>query len=110
MDSVLAQGNVGPWCLVAVIGEFDLASAPAIRTQLISVINANPGRDLAIDLRGVGFIDSVGLGVLVGARRRVTTTGGRFALIVDDLRLLRSISLAGLSEVFVTFTSPSDLS
>lgn len=56
--------------VVKVGGEIDVASAPELRDCLNQTINAD-SRHLVVDLRQVSFMDSVGLGVLVGAHRRL---------------------------------------
>jgi anti-sigma B factor antagonist len=58
----------GGWSVLAVTGDCDLASAPELRRQLLHV--AGEGDRVAIDLSSVSFIDSVGLGLLIGAARR----------------------------------------
>jgi anti-sigma B factor antagonist len=67
--------TTGRFTVVRVGGEIDLASAPELRQCLDQTINGG-SRQLVVDLRQVGFMDSVGLGVLVGARRRLLAAGG----------------------------------
>lgn len=55
--------------MLSVTGDCDLASAPTLRRELARAAEATDR--LAVDLRGVSFLDSVGLGLLVGAARRV---------------------------------------
>ena len=57
------------WAVLSVTGDCDLASGPELRKQ-IHAAAADVDR-LVIDVSGVGFLDSVGLGLLVGAARRV---------------------------------------
>ena len=54
-------------------GELDLEGAPELRRALIEAIDEQPGRQLVVDLEGVDFIDSAGLGVLVGGLKRART-------------------------------------
>ena len=56
--------------LVLISGEIDVSTAPAVRDVLADVLDAG-ARRVTIDLAGVGFVDSSGLGVLVGALRRI---------------------------------------
>jgi anti-sigma B factor antagonist len=56
--------------------------------------------DLVVDLRDVGFIDSTGLGVLVGALRDVRRHGGRLQLVVRDPRLVRLLRISSLDQLF----------
>jgi anti-sigma B factor antagonist len=57
------------WSVLSVTGDCDLASGPELRKHIQRA--AAQAERLVIDLSGVGFLDSVGLGLLVGAARRV---------------------------------------
>jgi anti-anti-sigma factor len=67
------------------------------------------GNRIAIDLRKVGFMDSVGLGVLIGARRRASADGVAVALICVDGPVRRVIDVAGLADVFTIVGSEDEL-
>lgn len=51
-------------------GDLDLATAPAARAQVLAVFAAGGDGTVEVDLRGVDFVDSSGIGVLVGVVRR----------------------------------------
>jgi anti-anti-sigma factor len=61
--------------LVTVRGELDLATVPALRGALLGVIDRH-ARRLVLDLSGVTFIDSVGVGAVLHAKRRLGPDGG----------------------------------
>jgi hypothetical protein len=48
----------------------------------------------------LSLVDSVGIGVLAAAARRVKSTGGSFVLAADDPRLLRTLKMKGLDRLF----------
>ena len=76
--SVRVEGLSGPgdgWSLARVAGELDIATAPALREQLLRAI-ATHGPSLVLDLDDVAFLDSTGLGVIVGVLKRARTLGG----------------------------------
>ena len=55
---------------VTVSGEIDVATSPQLRDQLSSLL-ANGARDITLEFEGVSFVDSSGLGVLVGTYKRL---------------------------------------
>ncbi len=83
--------------VVVVEGEIDVASAPALEKHLEEVPASG---DLTVDLRQVGFLDSTGIGVLVGAQQRRREQGGRVRLVIDTDRLRRLFEITGLTGVF----------
>ena len=92
----------GGYIVVKVGGEIDMASAPELRECLYHTIDAG-SRQLVVDLRQVSFIDSMGLGVLVGAKRRLREHGyddGSVLLVGADGLVLRAFRLSGLDRVF----------
>jgi anti-sigma B factor antagonist len=92
----------GGCIVVKVGGEIDMASAPELRECLHQMIDAG-SRRLVVDLLQVGLIDSVGLGVLVGARRRLREQGdddGWIRLVGAGGLVLRALRLSGLDRLF----------
>ena len=56
--------------VVAVRGEIDVATSPQLRNDLNTLV-ARGARHITLDFSGVSFVDSSGLGVLVGAYKRL---------------------------------------
>ena len=83
---------------VAVSGELDLASASEVETRLGELIDDH-ARTIVIDLMGVHFVDSAGLGVLVSATQSLRSVGGELVLAADDRRILRLLEITGLDHV-----------
>ena len=54
---------------------------------------------MVLHLDGVTFMDSTGLGVLVGAHKAQVAGGGRFEVVCSDPRLLRILRITGLHRV-----------
>jgi anti-sigma B factor antagonist len=87
-----ADSPSGP-AVIAATGELDVYTAPRLR----EVLDAEPaGAGLVVDLSGLDFIDSTGLGVIVATHQRLSDGGGRLALAIGSDRVERPFKLAGL--------------
>ena len=85
-------------------GEIDIYTAPRLRELLIDL--AGTGRcQLIVDLDKVGFLDSTGLGVLVGALKRVRPHDGWLDLVCTQQRILKTLRITGLAQVFGIYPS-----
>jgi len=82
--------------VVHVRGELDISTAPMLRQVLIDVLATAPSTHLVVDLSGVEFIDSTGIGVIVGAHKRATEKGGRLTTVVTTARVRRALKMTGL--------------
>jgi anti-sigma B factor antagonist len=88
----------GDSVVVEVTGDLDLASAPALRHEVLALLNAGH-RSIVIDLTPTGFLDSLGLGVLVAVWKRVVVHGGAFAVVCPEPRLRRVFAVVELDRI-----------
>lgn len=88
--------------IVAPMGEIDLASSPRLRKGLEEAFTTDLSR-FVIDLRGVGFIDSTGIGELVGCLRRCRDADLPLALVVPEGSITKILHVTGMDSVFDTF-------
>ena len=84
--------------IVVVSGDVDISTSPALREALAGVLN-NGTRAVVVDMSGVRFVDSTGLGVLVGAYTAVRNAGGRLAVVNDHAAVLKVLSITALHDV-----------
>lgn len=73
--AVVSSAHRDGWWVVSVAGEIDVHSGPSLREHLLRAL-ASGERGLIVDLAGVSFLDSSGLGVLVAAHKRARASGG----------------------------------
>lgn len=104
--SVTSRAN-GDRTVVAVTGEIDVYTAPVLREELASLIDGQH-TDLVVDLTAVRFMDSTGLGVLVGALKKVRTLGGELQLVIDQDKILKVFRITALTQVFTIHSSLDD--
>ncbi|MDA0169529.1 STAS domain-containing protein [Solirubrobacter taibaiensis] len=91
--------------VIAVRGELDIATAPELRAALAEAIHTLPGTRLIADLEGLEFIDSAGLGILIGGRKRAQAQGGDLVLVSTGRNISRALELTGLTRVFAVYSS-----
>ena len=105
MDLVLNEYSAAPGrTVIAVNGEIDVYTAPRLREMLIRLVDEEKYH-LIVDMEGVEFLDSTGLGVLVGGLKRVRSHDGGIDLVCTQGRILRIFRITGLSKVFSIFDS-----
>jgi len=85
--------------VIDVQGEIDMYTAPQLRQLLIDLVSRG-SYQLVVDLDKVGFLDSAGLGVLVGGLKRVRAHDGWLDLACTQQRIPRIFRITGLTEVF----------
>ena len=85
--------------VIDVRGEIDMYTAPRLRELLIDLVSRG-SYQLVVNLDKVGFLDSTGLGVLVGGLKRVRAHDGSLDLVCTQQRILKIFKITGLTEVF----------
>ncbi|MDS1270014.1 STAS domain-containing protein [Lipingzhangella sp. LS1_29] len=93
--------------IVVVEGEIDVYTAPRLRELLINLVS-NGNFHLVVDMEKVEFLDSTGLGVLVGGLKRVRAHDGTLDLVCTQERILKIFRITGLTKVFGIHDSVAD--
>ena len=85
-------------------GEIDVYTAPKLRDTITELVAAG-NYDIVIDMERVEFLDSTGLGVLVGGLKKVRAHDGSLQLVCNQDRLLKIFRITGLAKVFTIHDS-----
>lgn len=102
MDLSLHTRTEGEFEIIDVAGEIDVYTAPRLREALVDLV-AKGRHNLIIDVERVEFLDSTGLGVLVGGLKRVRSHDGSLDVVCTQDRLLKIFRITGLTKVFGIF-------
>lgn len=83
---------------VAIAGDVDIDVTPALRDRLHAVLERGP---LVLDLGGVGFLDSTGIGMLIGLLRRAERYGWSMTVIPPEGPARRALDQCGVTEALL---------
>ncbi len=99
IDSAIGQGEFGP-VVLTLFGDLDMAGAPALRQAVVAEVTLGT-RLLVLDLTAVDFLDSTGLGAVVGGLRRFRAHKGDLMVVCPEPRIRRVFESCDLDRVFV---------
>jgi stage II sporulation protein AA (anti-sigma F factor antagonist) len=102
MDAMISYEPVDPDGLVVatLAGELDLDRADDVRDSLARTASTPGCRYLRVDVSGLGFIDSYGLGALVSARNSAAAAGVTLTLAEPSPPVRKAVEVTGLGDVF----------
>ena len=89
----------GDCAVLRIDGEIDAYAAPQIRDRVLDLAR-NGTVHIIADLRGVGFLDSAGLGALVAARKELRGRAGSLMLVAGTGRIAQVLRITGLTDAF----------
>ena len=107
MDLRLETSDQNGTTVLSAYGEIDVATAPQLRQQIVEIASSSSA-PLVIDLEGVDFLDSTGLGVLVSGLKRFRTLGSDVLLVATRPRILKVFEITGLTQVFSIHATVDD--
>ncbi len=91
--------EVGGVSVIELRGEIDLSTSPSFKEKVYEIIESGK-KDVVIDLNGLEFMDSTGLGVLVATLKKTSVEGGSIRLICNKRSILKIFTITGLDKVF----------
>jgi len=93
--------------VIALSGEVDVYTSPRLKQEMVDLLNRGTVK-LVVDLSAVEYLDSTGLGVLIGGLKRARERDGDLRLICDNLRILRIFEITGLTKIFDIYRSEEE--
>lgn len=100
--------TTGHMLTLALSGELDMLTSPAL-ARALEQLPASDVELIVVDLRGLEFMDSTGLHVLVQGHQQAHESGQRFALVRGGEQIRRVLDLTGVAEAIAIVDSPDEL-
>lgn len=93
--------------IVRLEGELDHHTADMVRQRVESELDRGVTEHLVINMEQLSFMDSSGLGVILGRYKRVTAAGGRMSLCAVNDQLMKLFELSGMLKILRIYTTES---
>ncbi|NLN77590.1 MAG: STAS domain-containing protein [Armatimonadetes bacterium] len=107
MDLVINVRRNGAVPIIDLSGEVDAYTSARFREAMVELIDGGSA-NLIISMLKVDYIDSSGLGALVGGLKRSTENGGRIVIVCDNPQIRKVFEITGLEKVFPIFEAEVD--
>ncbi|MBO5955877.1 MAG: anti-sigma F factor antagonist [Clostridia bacterium] len=91
--------NIGTTLVVKIKGEIDHHTAPVLREALDREIALHNIQNIVLDFDGVTFMDSSGIGVIVGRYKQISARGGRIMIIRVKSQVDKILEISGLKKI-----------
>jgi anti-anti-sigma factor len=95
--------------LMEVVGDIDLSTLPQLQRAIDNLFNSKNSMRLIIDLRRVTFIDSSGVGALIGAKKRLMTRHGELYVICGNDHVRKKLGLMRLGNIMRLHSTPEEV-
>lgn len=107
MDLQIEVRRKNVFAILDLVGEVDAYTAGRFREIMLKVIEEGH-KNIVISMKSVEYIDSSGLGALVGGLKRVSEKNGKIVIICDNQQVKKVFEITGLEKVFQIFASESE--
>ena len=104
LTTLLKQGVL----IVRVEGELDMHVAGEFRHKIDEALEASGVKNIMLSLEGVTFIDSSGLGVILGRYKKISLLGGNLLAVHIQPQVARIFELSGLLKIIKLYNSEAD--
>ena len=89
--------------IIQIAGEIDHHTSTELRRQTESALEQMGGRNIIFGFQEVTFMDSSGIGVMIGRYKQIRSLGGRIAIACPNEKIEEIIRLSGLSQILPSF-------
>lgn len=89
--------------IIRLAGELDHHTAEQVRSTIESELEKGIYSHLVLNLAGLDFMDSSGLGVILGRYKQITGLGGKMTLCSMQPSVYRLMEMSGLFRILSTY-------
>lgn len=107
MDLKITVRREGDIAVIDLAGEVDAYTSSRFREVMLEVIEGGTCR-IVVSMLNVDYIDSSGLGALVGGLKRTSERSGKIVLVCDKPQVRKVFEITGLEKVFQIFASEEE--
>jgi anti-sigma B factor antagonist len=107
MDLQISVRRSDDVAIIDLAGEVDAYTSARFREVMMDIIEDGTAR-LVVSMAKVDYIDSSGLGALVGGLKRTSERNGRITLICDRIQVKKVFEITGLEKVFPIFDNEQE--
>ena len=100
--------NKGTTLIISIIGELDHHSADYIRQKVDGEIIKSSTRNIIFDLSKLSFMDSSGIGVIMGRYKNIQRLNGNAAIIRPNTQIDRIIEMSGMYKIMRKYQDISE--
>ncbi len=94
-------------CFLDIEGEVDVYTSPQLKHDLVQMAERGV-KQIVINLSKVEYLDSTGLGVLIGGLKRMRENGGNLSLVGPGMRIQRIFEITGLNKIFDIYATEEE--
>jgi anti-sigma B factor antagonist len=102
LDLEITPETVDNYLVLHLEGELDTYNCGQLRSALVEQVEQGHSR-IIVDMSAVEYIDSTGLGSLVGGLKRVSEHGGAMKIVCDNPQIVKVFEITGLDKVFAIY-------
>ncbi|MDL2281442.1 anti-sigma F factor antagonist [Selenomonadales bacterium OttesenSCG-928-I06] len=95
IETLMKQGIL----IVRLKGEFDIESTNDFKKSIDNALNTNETKDILLNLQEVSFIDSSGLGVILGRYKNINLLGGQIVISNINPKIKKVLELSGFEQI-----------
>ena len=98
----------GRTLIISLEGELDYTQAERLRTQIDSAYEKSPCKHMVMDMSNISFMDSSGIGMIIGRYKNIETRGGQLALSSMSEPLTKLYEVSGLAKIVLRAATVKD--
>lgn len=99
----------GSHLVLEVQGDVDLYNVGELKQAIFKLLDEEDIPSLIIDMAGIEYMDSSGVGALVAGQKKMKSTGGKFGLLNINEEVLNILKLATLDQFFTIYENKSEI-